>query len=146
MQTHRYNFVRSLCLSAGLLTPCLVLGALSLAQDSPKTGKSETAGHKYKNIKVLKDLPAEKLILVVREWNTSLGVKCDFCHVINPDHSGFEKDDKPAKNMARAMVTMTNDMDKHQKALEGKATCFMCHQGHEQPQTHPAAEAPAEKK
>ena len=82
----------------------------------------------------------------MRTWNASLGVKCDFCHIINPDHSGFEKDDKPEKGMARTMVIMTTDMNKHQKALEGKATCFMCHQGHEQPQTHPAAAEPEAKK
>ena len=146
MQTHRPHAVRTLSLSLGLLAPCLLLGALSLAQDSPKTDKPETAAHKYKNIKVLKDLPAEKLIVVMRNWNTSLGVKCDFCHVINPDHSGFEKDDKPTKGMARAMVTMTADMNKHQKALDGKATCFMCHQGHQEPQTQPIAAEGTEKK
>jgi hypothetical protein len=146
MQTHRHHAVRTLCLSLGLLTPCLLLGALCLAQESQKTDKPETAGHKFKNIKILKDLPAEKLIPVMRNWNASLGVKCDFCHVINADHSGFEKDDKPTKTMARAMVVMTTDMNKRQKVLAGKATCFMCHQGHQEPQTQPSAGESEEKK
>ena len=123
-------------IALGLLVPGLVVGAFSLAQDAPKP---ETSGQKFKNIKVLKDLPADQLIPVMQKWNAALGVKCNFCHV--QDRSA---DDKPEKGAARAMVTMTMDINKNHKVLEGKATCFMCHHGQAAPQTTPEAPKPVE--
>jgi|SRR5579871_2823019 len=125
-------------LIGALAVPAVLLGALSLAQESKP--KAETAGKKFKNIKVLKDLPADKLIPVMHEFNRSLGVECTFCHIVNADHTGFEKDDKPPKEMARKMILMANDINKHQKILEGHLTCYMCHHGHPEPEAHAPSE------
>ena len=72
----------------------------------------------------------------MHEWNTALDVKCDFCHTIGADHSGFDKDDKPMKNVARSMVNMLEDMKKRERPLRAKGTCFMCHHGHAEPSMH----------
>lgn len=122
--------VRIAGLAAGLVLPAILLGALSLAQGGQKV---ETAGKKYKNIKVLKDLPADQLIPVMHTWSASLSVKCDFCHVVNADHSGFDLDTKHEKIKAREMVVMVNDIKKHEKTLDSKASCFMCHHGSPEP-------------
>lgn len=130
--------VRIAGLAAGLIIPAVLLGALSFAQGGQKP---ETAGQskKFKNIKVLKEIPADQLIPVMHNWSASLSVKCDFCHVINADHSGFDLDTKPEKNKARAMLLMVNDIKKRERTVEGKATCFMCHHGSPEPMMEPMA-------
>jgi hypothetical protein len=95
---------------------------------------------KPKNLKVLKDLPPNQLIPFMHTINDSLGVRCDYCHVINPDHTGFDRDDKPQKETARKMILMVKDINAHQKVLGNKATCFMCHHGSAKPQTQAPAE------
>jgi hypothetical protein len=129
---------RIACLVTGLVVPAVLLGAFSLAQEGKK---GETAGEskKFKNIKVMKEVPADQLIPMMHSINASLGVKCDFCHVINPDHSGFDLDTKPEKKRAREMILMVKDIKKHQKTLEDKASCFMCHHGAPEPAMEPTA-------
>lgn len=119
-----------------------LVGALGMAQEggSRLAQREETAGHKFKNIKLLKNLPANQLIPLMEGINASLGVRCDFCHVINADHTGFELDTKPMKNMARKMIVLVNDLNAHQKILDRKATCYMCHHGHPEPESRPPME------
>lgn len=125
-------------LAAVIAAPIVLLTIWSIAQETPAvTTKEKTSSEQFKNIKVLKDLPASKLIPMMHTINTSLGVNCDFCHVMGPNHTGFEKDDKPTKIMARKMITMTQKLNKNQKILGGQATCFMCHHGSPEPETHP---------
>lgn len=123
-------------LAAGLLL------AGSVAQD--KKPEKKTAREVYKNIKVLpKDLPADQVIPVMHKINDSLGVRCDFCHVVETNaagqHVGWEKDDKPMKSVARKMIVMTSELRSKQKILGGKPTCFMCHHGHAEPETNTPA-------
>ena len=135
MPSLSYRFFRRAGLTLGILGPLAVLGVLGMAQDNKAPApKAPTAKQKFKNIKVLKDLPADQLIPVMRAYNEALGVKCDFCHVINPDHSGFDQDTKPAKEAARKMVTMVIDMNRRHKVLGNRATCMMCHRGHPEPE------------
>jgi len=142
------SFPKSLRFGALLslvLAPVSLLCVIAFAQDAKKPAKIESAGKKFKNIKVLKDLPADQLIPLMHNFNESLGVKCNACHVINADHTGWEKDDKELKVTARTMILLVNDLNKHQKSIKGKATCFLCHHGNQEPQTRPAAQAPEKK-
>jgi hypothetical protein len=100
--------------------------------------KGVTSAHYYKNIKVLKTLPANQMIPTMQHVSMSLGVRCDFCHV----RAGFERDDKPEKNVARQMIVMTEGLNAHQKILDKKATCYMCHHGHATPETQAPAPPP----
>ncbi len=123
----------------GIVLPTLLIAALCFGQGGQdKTAvKPETSGKKFKNIKVLKDLPADQLIPVMHKINKALGVGCDHCHVMGPNHTGFEKDDKPAKNQCRQMMKMTEDLNKRYKTVSQKVTCFTCHQGHAVPVNAP---------
>jgi len=76
-----------------------------------------------KNIRELKGLPADQLQSIMQHFAKSLGVDCSYCHI----QGAFEKDDKPAKLMARKMIKMVADMNKNY--LGGAVTCFTCHQG-----------------
>ena len=123
--------------AAGL--PLLLLAALSVAQEK-KPAKPETAGKRFKNIKVLKDLPADELIPVMHKYNTDLGVGCDFCHIVGPNHTGFEKNDKPEKIQARQMIVMKNDLNKRYATVKAKVSCWTCHAGKAQPVNTPPAQ------
>jgi hypothetical protein len=51
-----------------------------------------TAEKKFKNIKVLRSMPASQMLPVMHLMRTSLGVSCDFCHVTEGEQ--FELDTK----------------------------------------------------
>ena len=92
--------------------------------------KVETAGQKFKNIKVLNDMPADQLGKVMNIAAASLGVKCDFCHV--PDQ--WAKDEKKPKATAREMMKMMFEINKNHFKGRPEVTCNSCHNGREQPQ------------
>jgi photosynthetic reaction center cytochrome c subunit len=87
----------------------------------------------YKNIQVLKGVPASQLDAAMAFITGSLGVSCNYCHV-NP----FEKDDKPAKQTARRIMRMVFDLNKGSFDGAGAVTCFTCHRGQPQPIFVPA--------
>ncbi|HEY0459898.1 MAG TPA: c-type cytochrome [Pyrinomonadaceae bacterium] len=95
--------------------------------------KIETAGQKFKNIKVLTDMPADQLGKVMNMMSASLGVKCNFCHVSGD--ADFEKDDKKEKNQAREMIKMNFDLNKNYFDGRPEISCNTCHQGHSHPQS-----------
>lgn len=125
---------------AGSLVLLALLGAAGKQQQPPPPRPGETSARYFKNIRVLKKLPADQLVPTMQHMSRSLGVRCDFCHVVNANHTGYELDIKPAKEMARKMIVMTEGLNAHQKILDGKATCYMCHRG----QPVPVTELPAE--
>ena len=103
--------------------------------------KTKVTEEAYKNIQVLKSLPADQLIPAMQFITYSLGVECSFCHV----EGSFEKDDKKPKLAARKMMQMMLSIN--QQNFEGKreVTCYSCHRGSSQPVDTPAiAEAGAQ--
>src|SRR6266481_6202756 len=55
-------------------------------------GTAKTAEQVFKNIQSLKGVPSDELIPAMQYFNSSLGVECNFCHVVEPARA-FEKDD-----------------------------------------------------
>jgi hypothetical protein len=89
-----------------------------------------------KNIQVLKGLPDSQLGAVMDFMSSSLGVNCAYCHVVPQ----MEKDDKPAKAIARKMILMQFAINKDNKDIfggTGGITCFTCHRGQTKPQVMP---------
>ncbi len=115
----------SLALAASLL-PAL-LGAR--AQAPQAGGLPKTASQQFKNIQVLKDIPADQLIPSMQFITASLGVDCEYCHV---EHA-MEKDDKKPKLFARHMMEMV--MNINNESFEGQrwVTCYSCHRGSAKP-------------
>ena len=112
------------------------------AQTQPTaTGASKTAGQAFKNIHVLKDIPADQLIPSMQFITYSLGVECDFCHV----EREFDKDDKKTKKTAREMMQMMFAINKNNFEGEREVTCNTCHRGSPHPQAIPAILAQAPK-
>ncbi len=89
----------------------------------------------FKNVQVLKGLPAGRLLNVMGAYTRALGVRCDFCHVFGQ----WERDDKETKQAARDMAHMTTDINaqlKKIKAIEADnptVTCSTCHRGQPKP-------------
>jgi photosynthetic reaction center cytochrome c subunit len=101
------------------------------------------AEQKYKNIQILKGLPASQLPALMHLFNASLGVRCDHCHVRNANNEmEWDKDDKQDKKVARKMIQMTLDINKTSFAGKTEVTCYTCHQGHHHPPAFPSLPSP----
>jgi photosynthetic reaction center cytochrome c subunit len=109
------------------------------AQQPGAAQGAKTAAQQFKNIQVLKDIPADQLIPSMQFITNSLGVECDFCHV----EGAFDKDDKDEKKTARKMMAMVFTIN--QENFEGKkvVSCNTCHRGTPHPQGIPEITAEA---
>jgi photosynthetic reaction center cytochrome c subunit len=122
------GFVLSLTCGAGIV-------AQTPANPAPEPQK--TAEKQFKNIQVLKDIPADQLIPAMQFIGASLGVQCEFCHV---EHE-MQKDDKKEKKTARKMIEMELAIDKGNFENKLEVTCFTCHRGSPHPVAIPIVSA-----
>ncbi len=112
----------------------ILLSILIFAQSRQQAQtKIETAGQKFKNIKVLNDMPADQMGKVMNLMSAGLGVNCSFCHIGND----FEKDGKEEKETAREMLRMTFEINKNYFGSEAEVSCATCHNGRAHPQSAP---------
>lgn len=110
-------------------------GGQAMAGGQAMSAQTQTAGEHYKNIQILKDVPAYQINSTMQFFAASLGVECDFCHVGRaPDGTDqFEKDDKAPKKTARKMIQMTMDINKANFEGRPQITCYSCHRGANDP-------------
>lgn len=87
----------------------------------------------YKNIQVMKGVPAPRLMAAMMFFTKSLGVQCNYCHIPNE----FEKYDKPAKNIARKMLNMVHEINGANFPDNQIVSCWMCHRGNPKPEAFP---------
>jgi photosynthetic reaction center cytochrome c subunit len=114
-------------------------GPVVQTQTGSAASAQSTASEKYKNIKILKDIPADQLIPSMQFISASLGVECDFCHVEGTGgRLEFDKDDKKEKKTAREMMQMMFAINKNNFEGEREVTCNTCHRGAPHPQGIPA--------
>lgn len=99
----------------------------------PDASGSKKAEEQYKNIQVLKGIPADQLVPGMQFISASLGVECQFCHV----QDAFDKDDKKPKLIARKMMTMMFAINKDNFDGHREVTCFSCHRGSTNPLATP---------
>ena len=111
----------------------VIVGNPLLGQSAQPASSSKAAEQIYKNIQVLKGVPADQIIPAMQFITASLGVQCDFCHLEN----AFEKDDKEAKQTARKMIRMMLAINKDNFEGKREVTCYACHRGAHQPVTTP---------
>src|ERR1700689_1331656 len=90
-----------------------------------KTEEAQTAEQKFKNIQVLRGIPADQLTPSMQFISASLGVECEFCHV----QRAMEKDDKKPKLTARKMMTMMMQINADSFKNEREVTCYTSHRG-----------------
>jgi len=133
----RYSRFAALVLVVGVVAVQLSLRAVNAQSDKPKAA-GPSSGPKmtedvFKNIQVLKGVPADQLIPTMQFISASLGVECDHCHV----QGAFEKDDKKPKETARNMMRMMFAINKDNFAGHREVTCYSCHRGAPEPVSIP---------
>ena len=110
----------------------IALGSLSFV-DEPK----------FKNLKVLdKNISKDELTIIMKEFKTALGVKCNFCHAeskTDPSKLDFASDENKHKNIARGMLKMTKRINKKffKDDNVARVKCFTCHNGQKEPKEAP---------
>src|SRR5258708_17118609 len=130
------NAKRAVVLAGGILFVAagfVIVGAKAQSSgathaETPAQVPTTAAGPKkteeqFKNIQVLKGIPAEQLVPTMQFIAASLGVQCDFCHVQN----AFEKDDKKPKETARKMMEMMFAINKDNFEGHRAVTSNSCH-------------------
>ena len=111
----------------------VAFASLSFTNDEPK----------FKNLKVLdKNISKDDLTIIMKQFKTALGVKCNFCHAqskTDPSKLDFASDENKHKNVARGMMKMTKRINKKFFKEDGgnAVTCFTCHNGNEEPKEAP---------
>ena len=85
----------------------------------------QTSGDHFKNVQVLKDLPASALIPLMGTFQTVLGVDCTYCH----NQTAYDSDEKQTKKTARRMISMTSDLNRREFEGRNAVTCITCHRG-----------------
>ena len=99
--------------------------------------ENEPAGTVFKNVKLLKDMPAGEFLRTMdTQYGRGLGWTCSNCHVAGK----FDDDSRKNKRLARQMQAMQDYVNgtslKGMKELDAeydKATCVMCHKGSNEP-------------
>ncbi len=116
----------------------LALAMAGVAQTGPGAASEavKTAGETFKNIQVLKSIPASQLIPTMRYITVALGVRCSFCHV-----EGNFSQDTEHKQTARRMMEMVFSVNKSTFNGRSEISCYTCHRGSSHPESVPALAA-----
>jgi len=115
-----------------------VVTSLALAATVASAQDTRPAEQVYKNIKVMKGIPAAQMLPTMHLIKAALGVGCDHCH-IEPER---ERDDLPAKEKAREMYLMMTAINRANFQGNPVVTCYTCHKGHVVPEGMPSLPAP----
>jgi tetratricopeptide (TPR) repeat protein len=98
----------------------------------------------FENLQVLpKDIPRDSLLQIMRGFATSLGVRCNYCHVTHEattpggrETFDFKSDDKIPKQKARFMIRMVQNLNgqilpqvPHRHDPPVSVGCVTCHRG-----------------
>jgi photosynthetic reaction center cytochrome c subunit len=139
----------AISLVATLSIAAAIVGARAQAPAAPAQSSSPAAAplaeQQYKNIKVLKGIPADQVIPAMEFIAASLGVECEFCHVRKERGLAFDKDDKKPKEIARKMIEMANAINKDNFEGHREVTCYSCHRGAAHPVGTPLVAVEGEK-
>ncbi|MCX6622948.1 MAG: c-type cytochrome [Acidobacteria bacterium] len=102
------------------------------AGDALRKPEQTAAGH-YKNVLVLKEVPASRFIDLMHYFSMAVGGNCESCHV----KGDFASDDKKEKATARLMIAMTTGINQQHFGGKPEVRCFTCHHGSQRPQSAP---------
>lgn len=118
-------------------TPFDQSAALANLREQIKGKENEPAEKVFKNVQVLKGVPAGRLLAIMNfGYSRALGVDCTHCHT--PEK--WESEEKQTKQIARGMKEMSDkinsDLLKNMKGLGGReaiVNCSTCHRGEVKP-------------
>jgi photosynthetic reaction center cytochrome c subunit len=103
---------------------------------SPARG--QMAERAFKNVQVLKGIPADEFMSTMGVFSAALGMSCEDCHAANDSKwENYALDTSPKKLMARRMVTMMARINREEFGGRQMVTCFSCHRGADRPRVTP---------
>jgi hypothetical protein len=165
MNRFRRSSLVAVCLASLSMLPVLAQTPAAAPSADPASAPASGQPHGPRpnptNIKALpKHISGDDLIKLMHQYEGDLGVGCSYCHVQNvaTKHTDFPSDAKPAKNKARVMIKMTDDLNKKyltrlkDRKSTDAITCGTCHRGMavpavyiapKRPSNRPAGAAPA---
>ena len=124
------------------MSVCAVGVALLLAATSAGWGQ---VPDEFTNLRVLPEgIPKRELISIMRAFSQALGARCDHCHVAKTPDSlegmDFASDELEPKNVARAMMKMTSEINGKLMPTTGRRSlmrvrCVTCHRGLTEPES-----------
>jgi hypothetical protein len=128
----------ALCRRVILLVGCLAGASQSVSAQQTFPPQS------FQNLQVLaRDSSAALVVSTMKGFANNLGVRCQYCHLgeegMPLEQFDFVSDAKPAKNTARVMMRLLQDINAQlDKALPVSAstprvTCVTCHRGKSKP-------------
>lgn len=89
------------------------------------------------NLKVLKVATGPEVGQIMRTFTVGLGVQCIYCHV----QGNYASDENPKKDVARHMITMTQQINGNFNEGKLRVSCYTCHRGEPEPKTAPEPRA-----
>ena len=102
-----------------------------------------TARAEQKNVHILTGLTDNQLVDVMNFMRSSLGVHCDYCHVVK-EKTGwdFSDDSKENKRTARKMIEMVAQINEQNFENNPEVSCNTCHRGDQRPIASPILPQP----
>jgi photosynthetic reaction center cytochrome c subunit len=135
----RKNITRKILFALSIIAMAVYTTTALEIQKEETAKQDPPAEEAFKNIQVLRGVPKSGLMGMMMSATSHLGVRCTHCHV---DENQFEKDDKPAKQIARKMFLMTDLIKKTD--IAASVTCYTCHRGKAELEPPPAFLRPSE--
>jgi outer membrane lipoprotein-sorting protein len=107
-----------------------LLGYVSVSGQAGQEPAQPMAENVFKNIQVLKGMPADEFMETMGMFASSLVYDCTGCHVkdILIRREAFAEP-TPRIQRARQMVVMVNALNKQYFGGQPRVTCFTCHRG-----------------
>jgi hypothetical protein len=126
---------------AAFMHTTLIVCLLSVASVAGQGGPSQSAQMSdavFKNVQVLKGIPADEFMDTMGMFAASLGYDCTSCHSpdIKSDRAAFAVA-TPLIQRARQMIAVMNDINQRHFGGRPMVTCFTCHQGKFPPEQIP---------
>jgi hypothetical protein len=99
---------------------------------------AQTSDTVFRNVQVLKGIPADEFMDTMGMFSSSLGYDCVSCHSpeIYNNRDGFAIA-TPAIQRARGMIGMVNAINRGYFDGQPRVSCFTCHHGQDRPEFVP---------
>jgi len=122
----------------GATVACLLTVTLASGQVRPEQ-QQQLSEQVFKNVMVLKKIPANEFMATMGFISASLGMTCTDCHALE-SAGNWEKyaDDTELKQTARKMMVMVTAINKTYFGGRREITCYSCHRGGDRPRVTPS--------
>lgn len=116
-----------------LIAITLLTMLAAAGQDTPDKAKAKRVLPPPTNLKVLKVSTGPEVGQIMRTFTVGLGVQCGYCH----EAGNYASDSNPKKDIARHMITMTQQINGNFSEGKLRVSCYTCHRGEPEPKTAP---------